>query len=140
MSNYVKVADEAGDRYLAAMDKAQERFLSYVAATSALAPKSAPWLAVNYSAVREAVDAGFSFSEKLLDQQKTFSSRDDSEEGCRQSGEQGGNIVGKARTIPWQEDRKSFRKLMQPHKENDYRKTQAGGLKPPSTSIEHGAE
>jgi len=75
MSNYVKMAAEAGDRYLAAMDKGQERFLSYVSATSALTPKPVPGLTVSYSAVREIVDAGFSFSEKLLDQQKTFSTR-----------------------------------------------------------------
>ncbi|MGD8339390.1 MAG: hypothetical protein PVH89_01335 [Gammaproteobacteria bacterium] len=72
MSNYVKIAEETGDRYLSALEKGQESFLKYVTAVNQWAPRPAGAMA-GVSLLRSISDAGFAFSEKLLQQQKAFS-------------------------------------------------------------------
>jgi hypothetical protein len=74
MSNYVKLATDAGDQYLASLAEAQENFLKASAAftlptvdaTAALASIPTP---------QEVVEASFAFAQKLLKQQKTFSEK-----------------------------------------------------------------
>lgn len=73
MSNYVKVAEKAGDRYLAAMAEGQENVLRGIAAWSQWAPRPAP--PADYFALREMTTAAFSFFEKLLEQQHAFAAR-----------------------------------------------------------------
>ena len=71
MSNYVKIAEENGDRYLNALEKGQESFLKYVAAINQWAPRPAGAYA-GMSALRAFSSASFAYSERLLEQQKAF--------------------------------------------------------------------
>ena len=71
MSNYVEVAAETGDKYLESLADSQDRFLRYVASWSQWTPKQPP-LAANAPAVIELTGVWYSFSEKLLAQQKSF--------------------------------------------------------------------
>ena len=73
MSNYVQVADKAGDRYLAAVAESQENVLRSLAAWSRWTPQ--PAFAADFSALREMTTAAFGFFERMLDQQKTFAEK-----------------------------------------------------------------
>ena len=73
MSNYVQVADKAGDRYLAAVAESQEKVLRNLAAWSKWTPQ--PAFAADFSALREMTTAAFGFFERMLDQQKAFAER-----------------------------------------------------------------
>lgn len=73
MSKYLELAEETSDRYLDAVAKGQDSVLKAMSAWSQWAPK--PALAADFSALREMTSAGFTFSEKLLEQQKAFADR-----------------------------------------------------------------
>jgi hypothetical protein len=81
MSNYVKLATEAGDQYLASLAEIQENFLK---ATTAFATRFAPatpvtmppaFAAPEFPTAQEVTDATFAFAQKLLKQQKTFAEK-----------------------------------------------------------------
>jgi hypothetical protein len=80
MSNYVKLATEAGDQYLAALAESQEQFLKYAKTFGAWAPTVTP-PASAASAVdfvptpREIFEANLAFTTKLLKQQKAFTDK-----------------------------------------------------------------
>ena len=71
MSNYVKIAEENGDRYLNALEKGQEGFLKYLATINQWAPRP-PGAYAGMSALRAFSSASFAYSERLLEQQKAF--------------------------------------------------------------------
>lgn len=74
MSNYVKLATEAGDQYLAALADTQEEYLKYVKTFATVAPPPMP--GTEYLPTpREILEANFSFVTKLLKQQKTFTDK-----------------------------------------------------------------
>ncbi|HSC15109.1 MAG TPA: hypothetical protein VLI71_08325 [Gammaproteobacteria bacterium] len=81
MSNYVKLATEAGDQYLASLAEIQENFLK---ATTAFAARFTPatpvmplpaFAAPEFPTAQEITEATFAFSQKLLKQQKTFAEK-----------------------------------------------------------------
>jgi hypothetical protein len=81
MSNYVKLATDAGDQYLASLAEMQENFLK---ATAALAARFTPPMAVamptafnapDVPTPAEVTEASFAFAQKLLKQQKTFAEK-----------------------------------------------------------------
>jgi hypothetical protein len=74
MSNYVRIAEENGDRYLNALEKGQESYLKYVAAINQWAPRAAGAYA-GMSAMRAFSSASFEYSERLLEQQKAFAEK-----------------------------------------------------------------
>ena len=83
MSDYVKLANGAGDQFLTALAEGQEAFLksvtaftSYVPATPApvVAPFAAPF-AAELPTPKEVAEANFSFASKLLKQQKDFTEK-----------------------------------------------------------------
>jgi hypothetical protein len=80
MSNYVKLATDAADQYLAAVEESQEQFLKYVktiaAWTPAVAPTPMPGLPPDYLPTpREISEANFAFAAKLLKQQQAFTEK-----------------------------------------------------------------
>lgn len=78
MSNYPKIARELGDHYLDAVERSQQSALKYFAAMRQFAvPVSGrkSSLTIDHASLRDLTDAGFSFYEKLLDQQRNFSRR-----------------------------------------------------------------
>ena len=80
MSNFVKLATEAGDQYLAALAESQEQFLKYAKAFAAWAPTVTPSAATPSAGdflptPREVVEANLAFTAKLLKQQKAFSDK-----------------------------------------------------------------
>lgn len=79
MSNYVKLATDAGDQYLSTLAEAQENFLK---ATTAIAskfppppPVETPAFAATFPTVQEMTEANFAFATKLLKQQKSFAEK-----------------------------------------------------------------
>ena len=76
MSSYVKLATEAGDKYLAALSDFQDTFLKSVtdgaervkAATAAATPA----FEFPMPTPAELAEANFAFTQKLLKQQKSF--------------------------------------------------------------------
>ena len=79
MSNYVKLATDAGDQYLTTLGEAQENFLK---TTTALAAKLPPAPAVElppafaaFPTAQEVTEASFAFAQKLLKQQKSFAEK-----------------------------------------------------------------
>jgi hypothetical protein len=79
MSNYVKLATDAGDQYLASLAEVQENFLK---ATTAFAARFAPAAPVElppaFAALptaQEVTEASFAFTQKLLKQQKSFAEK-----------------------------------------------------------------
>jgi hypothetical protein len=80
MSNYVKLATDAGDQYLASLAEAQESFLK---ATTAFAARFTPptpvtmpgFVATELPTAQEITEATFAFAQKLLKQQKTFAEK-----------------------------------------------------------------
>ena len=80
MSNYVKLATDAGDQYLASIGEMQENFLK---TTTALAAKFTPvtpvampaFAAADLPTAQEITEASFAFAQKLLKQQKSFAEK-----------------------------------------------------------------
>ena len=75
MSTYGKLVAENTDHYFAALDAAQENFLKSFATFSAFVPalRSSSQSAVpGLPTVREVIEGGFSFAQKLLNQQQSF--------------------------------------------------------------------
>ena len=79
MSNYVKVAAEAGDQYLTLLAQGQEQFLKAVTASTAWTPPTpkAPTSATtaDLPTPSEIVEANFAFAVKLLKQQQAFTEK-----------------------------------------------------------------
>ena len=77
MSNFVKLATEAGDQYLAALAESQEQFLKYTKTVAAWTPATAAAAPSDdfLPTPREIVEANFAFTTKLLKQQKAFSDK-----------------------------------------------------------------
>ena len=82
MSNYVKLATDAGDQYLASLAEIQETFLKATTAFAArFTPATAPAFAVPAFAApelptaQEITEASFAFAQKLLKQQKGFAEK-----------------------------------------------------------------
>ena len=78
MSNYVKLATDAGDQYLASLAEVQENFVkaasSFTARLAAVTPplETPPAFAAAIPTPQEVTEASFAFAQKLLKQQKTF--------------------------------------------------------------------
>jgi hypothetical protein len=78
MSNYVKLATDAGDQYLASLAQIQENFVkatsSFAARFAAATPtiETPPAFAAAIPTPQEITEASFAFAQKLLKQQKTF--------------------------------------------------------------------
>jgi hypothetical protein len=82
MSNYVKLATDAGDQYLASLAEIQENFLK---ATTAFAARFTPVTpvmtppvfpaAAELPTAQEVTEASFAFAQKLLKQQKSFAEK-----------------------------------------------------------------
>ena len=73
-SNYLKLATDAGDQFLATLAEGQETFLKSLA-TMSTAPTPAPAIPAFTAAlptIQEVTEANFSFAQKLLKQQKDF--------------------------------------------------------------------
>ena len=75
MPNFVKLATDAGDQYLAALADSQEQFLKYVKAFSTWTPTAAhPGATAEdfFATPKEIFEANLAFTTKLLKQQKAF--------------------------------------------------------------------
>ena len=81
MSNYVKLATDLGDQYLATLSEIQENFLKTSAAfaskltTPPPAFEMPPAFAATIPTPAEVTEASFSFAQKLLKQQKSFAEK-----------------------------------------------------------------
>jgi hypothetical protein len=75
MSNYMKLATEAGDQYLSLLADSQERFLKSVTAVASWLPAAPMPAAADVPTPREVADAGFAFAAKLLERQKAFTEK-----------------------------------------------------------------
>ena len=80
MSNYVKLATDAGDQYLASIAEMQENFLKATTAFAArftpVTPVATPaFVAPEFPTAQEVTEATFAFAQKLLKQQKTFAEK-----------------------------------------------------------------
>ena len=80
MSNYVKLATDAGDQYLSSLAEMQETFLKNTSALAArFAPatpvETPPAFAAAFPTVQEVTEASFAFAQKLLKQQKSFAEK-----------------------------------------------------------------
>ena len=79
MSNYVKLATDAGDQYLASLAETQENFLKATAAFTAhlppVTPIETPPAFAALPTVQEITEASFAFAQKLLKQQKSFNEK-----------------------------------------------------------------
>jgi hypothetical protein len=80
MSNYVKLATDAGDQYLASLAEMQENFLKASAAFAerfaAMVPGfETPAPLAAFPTAHEVSDASFAFTQKLLKQQKSFTEK-----------------------------------------------------------------
>ena len=78
MSNYAKLAAEAGDQYLTFLADSQEQFLKMVGTTTSFVPamptiSAAPGLDI--PTPKEIAEANFSFATKLVKQQKAFTDK-----------------------------------------------------------------
>jgi hypothetical protein len=74
MSNYVKLATDAGDQYLASLAEMQESFLK-ASATFTLPTVDTTAAVAAFPTAQEVAEASFAFAQKLLKQQKTFSEK-----------------------------------------------------------------
>jgi len=83
MSDYVKLANGAGDQFLTALAEGQEAFLKSVTAFTSsvpappapvVAPFAAPF-AAELPTPKEVAEANFTFASKLLKQQKDFTEK-----------------------------------------------------------------
>jgi hypothetical protein len=79
MPDYVKIATEAGDQYLAALAETQEQFLKYLKAFATWAPPGAPpvppFAKAYFPSASDVFSANFAFAEKLLRQQQAFTQK-----------------------------------------------------------------
>lgn len=81
MSNYVKLATDAGDQYLSALAEMQENFLKTTAAFASRftppAPVAVPpaFATPELPTPAEITEASFAFAQKLLKQQKSFAEK-----------------------------------------------------------------
>jgi hypothetical protein len=80
MSNYVKLATDAGDQYLNSLSEMQENFLKTTAAMAAKLPpmppvETPPAFADKFPTPQELTEANFAFAQKLLKQQKSFAEK-----------------------------------------------------------------
>ena len=79
MTDYVKIATDAGDQYLAALAETQEQFLKYLKAFATWAPPAAPpvppFAKAYFPSASEVFLANFTFAEKLLKQQQAFTEK-----------------------------------------------------------------
>jgi len=77
MANYVKLAADAGDQYLASLAEIQENFLKASAAFTARFAANMPSFETPapVPTAQEVTDASFAFAQKLLKQQKTFTEK-----------------------------------------------------------------
>jgi hypothetical protein len=80
MSNYVRLATDAGDQYLASLAEIQENFLKAMTALAArftpVTPVAPPaFVAPELPTAQELTEAAFAFAQKLLKQQKTFAEK-----------------------------------------------------------------
>jgi hypothetical protein len=71
MSNYVKLASDTGDQYLASLAEMQENFLK-ASATFTLPTVDATAALAAFPSPQEMAEASFAFAQKFLKQQKTF--------------------------------------------------------------------
>jgi hypothetical protein len=78
MSNYAKLAAEAGDQYLTFLAESQEQFLKLVGTTTSWVPAmpavTAP-AGLDIPTPKEIAEANFSFATKLVKQQKAFTDK-----------------------------------------------------------------
>jgi len=77
MPSYVKLAAEAGDKYLAALSEFQDNFLKSVTTgaervKAATTIAAAPAFEFPIPTPADLAEANFAFAQKLLKQQKTF--------------------------------------------------------------------
>jgi hypothetical protein len=75
MSTYGKLVAETTDQYLAALNASQQNVLQSFATFAASVPASpmSSWTATpGMPTVQEVVEGGFSFAQKLLNQQQSF--------------------------------------------------------------------
>jgi hypothetical protein len=75
MPDYLDSATAAGDRFLMNMARYQDAWLRNLAAFGLLMPRMTPMAWPGFIAIREMSEAGFAFSEKLLEQQKSYAER-----------------------------------------------------------------
>ena len=80
MSNYVKLATDAGDQYLTSLAELQDNFLKATTAFAArftpVAPVTIPGFAApELPTAQEITEASFAFAQKLLKQQKSFAEK-----------------------------------------------------------------
>jgi hypothetical protein len=70
---YLKLVNDAGEQFLTSLAEGQETFLKSLAAMSAPPPAAPPMpFATSLPTVAEVTEANFSFTQKLLKQQKEF--------------------------------------------------------------------
>jgi hypothetical protein len=79
MSNYSKLAAEAGDKYLTALAESQEQILKSLSGLSSWVPAvpaiPTPAGVAELPTPKEIAEANFAFSAKLLKQQKAFAEK-----------------------------------------------------------------
>jgi hypothetical protein len=80
MSNYVKLATDAGDQYLSSLAEMQENFLKATTAVASSFPpatpiETPPAIAAVFPSPQEVTEASFAFAQKLLKQQKSFAEK-----------------------------------------------------------------
>ena len=82
MSNYVKLATDAGDQYLASLAEIQESFVkaatAFAARLTPVTPVATPAAfpaAAEWPTPAEVTEASFAFAQKLLKQQKSFAEK-----------------------------------------------------------------
>ena len=78
MSNYLKLAAEAGDQYLTALAEGQDQFLKTISTFASWTPAASlptPPFAADLPTPKEIAEANFAFASKLLKQQKAFAEK-----------------------------------------------------------------
>jgi hypothetical protein len=81
MSNYVKLATDAGDQYLSALAEFQENILKASSAFTSRFAAATPGVEIPaaftsaFPTPAEVTEATFSFAQKLLKQQKSFTEK-----------------------------------------------------------------
>jgi hypothetical protein len=79
MSDYVKLATNVGDQYLAALSEAQENYLKAMAPFTKYAAQfptpPLPAAAADLPTLQEVTEAQFAFAQKWLKQQKKFAEK-----------------------------------------------------------------
>jgi hypothetical protein len=81
MSNYVKLATDAGEQYLSKLAEMQDTFLKNAAAFTAQFAGTTPPVEMpaaftaTFPTAQEVTDTSFAFAQKLLKQQKAFAEK-----------------------------------------------------------------